>query len=148
HHPARLPSPTDQLASLPYPLKLSAFQKDDYFTQANGMNILGMLKNPMVLMMLFSGVLMWGMPKLIANMEMDEETVAEVAQTRKRVANMQNMDWTESLSTMLAGGKKEETSAMPLPLPATPGAATPAKSSGPSGALKGQGGGKKRGKGK
>lgn len=62
--PGREPLPSNT-QSLPYPLELTLLGKEDYFTQPAGMNIFGMLRSPMVLMMLVSGLLMWGMPKLL-----------------------------------------------------------------------------------
>lgn len=52
-----------------------------------------MLKNPMVLMMLFSGVMMYGMPKLMSMMDMDPEMAKDMAETRKKMQGMQNMDF-------------------------------------------------------
>lgn len=109
--PGREPLPTNT-PSLPYPLELTLLGKEDYFTQPAGMNIFGMLRNPMVLMMLASGLLMWGMPKMLvraahramrsmaddaqANIEMDPEMAKEVAETRKKMQGYQTMDLTKS----------------------------------------------------
>lgn len=57
------------------------------------MNIFGMLKSPMVLMVLFSGILLFAMPKLMSMMEMDPEMARDVAETRKKMQGMQNMDF-------------------------------------------------------
>jgi hypothetical protein len=62
-HPTKLPNDPLKSPSLPYPFTLYGRQ-DDYFIPAPGMNIIGMFKSPMVLMMLFSGVMMYAMPKL------------------------------------------------------------------------------------
>lgn len=61
--PTKLPNDPYTSPSLPYPFILYG-REDEYFTAAPGVNILGMLKSPMVLMMLFSGVMMYAMPKL------------------------------------------------------------------------------------
>ncbi|OCF42370.1 hypothetical protein I317_03745 [Kwoniella heveanensis CBS 569] len=107
-------------ASLAHPLILSAVGKEDYFMPKGGMNILGMLKNPMVLMMLFSGIMMYALPKLTASMaDMDPEMAKEMAETRKKMQGVQNMDWAGSLSTMLAGSSDSPTSAPGLASPAT-----------------------------
>lgn len=39
--------------------------QDDYFSSPGGMNVLGLLKNPMALMMLFSAVMMYALPKMM-----------------------------------------------------------------------------------
>lgn len=65
-NPARQPLPISSV-SLPYPLVLEPVAKENYFIPKNGMNMLGLLKSPMVLMMLFSGIMMWGMPKLLVS---------------------------------------------------------------------------------
>jgi len=64
YHPARQPLSTS-IPSLPYPLSLRSLGKEDYFTIPTGLNLLGMLKNPMVLMMMFSGIMMFAMPKVM-----------------------------------------------------------------------------------
>ena len=67
--------------------------KDDYYTPAASVNIVGMLKSPMVLMMLFSGVMLFEMPMLIASMELDPDMAKDVAETRQKMQGMQNMDF-------------------------------------------------------
>ncbi|CAD6564917.1 MAG: hypothetical protein TREMPRED_000397 [Tremellales sp. Tagirdzhanova-0007] len=104
YHPARRALPTS-IASLPHPIQLRAAQKEDYFISPPGMNLLGMVKNPMVLMMLFSAVMMFAMPKIMASINnMDPELSKEMAETRKRMQGMQNMDFMGNISNMLAGG--------------------------------------------
>lgn len=51
-------------ASLDFPLKVSATYEQMYYVPPAGMNILQMLKSPMVLMMLFSGVMAFAVPKM------------------------------------------------------------------------------------
>jgi hypothetical protein len=63
YHPTKLPHDPLKSPSLPYPFILYG-RLDDYFIPAPGMNMLGLFKSPMVLMMLFSGVMMYAMPKL------------------------------------------------------------------------------------
>jgi hypothetical protein len=62
-HPTKLPNDPSKSPSLPNPFVLYGRQ-DDYFIPAPGMNVMGLFKSPMVLMMLFSGVMMYAMPKL------------------------------------------------------------------------------------
>ncbi|ADV25245.1 hypothetical protein I305_05458 [Cryptococcus gattii E566] len=100
-NPARQPLPVSAV-SLPYPLVLEPVAKENYFVPQSGMNMLGLLKSPMVLMMLFSGIMMWAMPKLLTNMD-DPEFSKEMAETRQKMQGIQNGDWTGALSNMLAG---------------------------------------------
>ncbi|KAK1920964.1 hypothetical protein DB88DRAFT_501687 [Papiliotrema laurentii] len=99
--PSRLPLPTST-PSMPLPIALVP-HPEDYYTAPQGVNILAMLKNPMVLMMLFSGVMMYALPKLTASMDLDPDMAKDMAETRKKMQGMQNMDFMESLSSMLAG---------------------------------------------
>jgi hypothetical protein len=87
----KLPQPTTS-PSIPLPVTLVP-SKDEYYTTAQGVNILGMLKSPMVIMMLFSGVMLYAMPKLMASMDMDEDMKKDVMETRKKMQGMQNMDF-------------------------------------------------------
>jgi hypothetical protein len=51
--------------SLRYPIILYPLGKEDYYTVKGGINILGLFKSPIVLMMLFSGGMMYALPKLM-----------------------------------------------------------------------------------
>jgi hypothetical protein len=53
---------------LPYPVLLVARRKNDYFMPPPSFNALGMLQSPMVLMMIFGGVMMFAMPKLMVSL--------------------------------------------------------------------------------
>lgn len=69
HNPLKLPPftlSTLPLAdkSLPYPLEISPLGKEEFFEVNKGFEVGGMLKNPMILMMIFSGVIMLGLPYL------------------------------------------------------------------------------------
>ena len=45
--------------------------REEYYVPSPGLNnLLGMLKSPMVLMMIFSGVMMFGLPKLTVSSRM------------------------------------------------------------------------------
>ena len=50
---------------LAYPIILTARQKANYFVEPESFNLLGMLRNPMVLMMVVTGALVMGMPYLM-----------------------------------------------------------------------------------
>ncbi len=95
-------------------MRLTPKALEEFYTDARGLNIFGMLKSPMVLMMLFSGIMMFAVPKLMvsgapvpsnfitehrrahpaqANLEVDPEMAAEIAESRKRVQGLQNGDF-------------------------------------------------------
>jgi hypothetical protein len=59
--------------AIPHPLILTAHAKYDYFEKRQGFSLLAMLKNPMVLMMLFSVVLMFMMPKMLENLDPEQQ---------------------------------------------------------------------------
>jgi len=54
---------------LQYPLSLTPIHKPDYFQRRAPMNIMGMLKNPMVIMILITLVIVVVMPRMLANMD-------------------------------------------------------------------------------
>lgn len=49
-------------AFLPYPIKLSARQSNNYYVPPESFNIMSMVGNPMTLMMLAAGVMMFVVP--------------------------------------------------------------------------------------
>ncbi|KAL7419668.1 hypothetical protein Q5752_005582 [Cryptotrichosporon argae] len=136
HHPARHPYPLDA-PSLPYPLVVRAGAVDDYYMPAPGLNVLGLLKSPMVLLMLGSAVMMYFMPKMMANMQADPEMAREMAETRKKMQGMQG-DWAASLSGMLAGASAPEDTARAALAQQPAPVARPQKASTPRGRGKGR----------
>ncbi|KAI8370434.1 uncharacterized protein BYT42DRAFT_582392 [Radiomyces spectabilis] len=79
--------------SVNHPFDLKAKSKAEYFMERQAFNVLGMFKNPMFLMLGVSGVIMFAMPKLMANM--DPETMKEMAQSQsdaqKMLSDMPNL---------------------------------------------------------
>ena len=63
HNPSKEPLPTT-VPSQGYPIKLLARGKEAFFTAKMGFNLFGMLRSPMILLMLFAGAMMFGLPKL------------------------------------------------------------------------------------
>ena len=53
--------------ALPYPIRIAASQKLDYYTDRQGFNLLAMFKNPMMMMMLVGGVLVFAMPYIMVS---------------------------------------------------------------------------------
>lgn len=89
--------------AIKYPLVLTPHATYDYFEPAKGFSIFSMLKNPMVLMMLVSAGLMFGMPKLMEGLDPEEKE-----QMRKQMQAQSNP--TEMLSQMFnMGGDSSST---------------------------------------
>jgi hypothetical protein len=90
-------------AMIPYPLVLTAHATYQYFEKRAGLSIFGLLKNPMVLMMIVSAGLMFLMPRMMEGLDPEEK-----AKMRKQMETQQ--DPTKMLSQMwgdLAGTKEE-----------------------------------------
>ncbi|KII93494.1 hypothetical protein PLICRDRAFT_171238 [Plicaturopsis crispa FD-325 SS-3] len=89
--------------SLPYPITLAARAKYSYFAPRESFNIVGMFQNPMMLMMVFGGVMMLAMPYMMKNM--DPESLEEFKAQQSKVTQMQNSlasgDIRNSLSAFL-----------------------------------------------
>ncbi|CAO3647737.1 unnamed protein product [Cunninghamella blakesleeana] len=84
--------------AVPHPFVLKAKAEAEYFTPKQGFNVLGMFKNPMFLMLGFSGIMMFIMPKMLQNM--DPEAMKELTQPQSDRQNKGNE--TPSLSQMFA----------------------------------------------
>lgn len=80
-----------------YPLVLTPHATYEYFEPQRGFSIFGLLKNPMVLMMVVSAGLMLGMPKLMEGLDPEEKE-----QMRKQMQAQSNP--TEMFSQMFGGG--------------------------------------------
>ncbi|KAL1409518.1 hypothetical protein Q8F55_003501 [Vanrija albida] len=127
--PSKLPLATSAVPSLPYPLELAAFGTEQYYTAPPGMNIMGMLKSPMILLMLASLGMAFALPKITDALESDPEMAKQMLEQRQ--GWQRNLDWSESLSSKLAGGGGAnggaDAQAGPAAVPAagTPGGKTP-----------------------
>ncbi|CAO3642115.1 unnamed protein product [Cunninghamella echinulata] len=84
--------------AVPHPFELKAKVEADYFMPRQGFNVLGMFKNPMFLMLGFSGIMLFIMPKMLQNM--DPEAMKELTQPQSEGQNKENE--TPSLSQMFA----------------------------------------------
>ncbi|KAI5451862.1 hypothetical protein NCC49_001164 [Naganishia albida] len=104
YNPSHTPlTPTSTTSSLPYPIQLVPLARIQYYEQPQGANIMGLLKNPMVLMLAFTGIMAFVMPKMLANMDLDPEEAKEMAQMQQRLKGFQSTDWSEKLAGALAG---------------------------------------------
>jgi hypothetical protein len=83
-----------------HPLVLSAIATYDYFEVRRGFSIFSLLRNPMVIMMLFSVVLMYFLPTMMENMEPEER------ERMKQQMAMQN-DPSKMLGQLFSGGEPE-----------------------------------------
>ncbi|KAI8333493.1 hypothetical protein EDC96DRAFT_470063 [Choanephora cucurbitarum] len=82
--------------SVPHPFDLQAKAESEYFMQRQGFNLMGMFKNPMFLMLGFSAIMMFFMPKLMAAVQdMDPEAANEISQSQadaqKLLSDMPNL---------------------------------------------------------
>ena len=87
-----------------YPLVLFPQATYEYFEKRKGFSIFNMLKNPMVLMMLVSGVAMFAMPKMMEGLDPEEK-----AQMKKQMEAQ--TDPTKMLSQMfgdITGGQDSD----------------------------------------
>ncbi|PVF97609.1 hypothetical protein CPB86DRAFT_706721 [Serendipita vermifera] len=75
------------MVTLPYPLRLQAKRKLDFFIPKESFNLLGMLKNPMMLMMIVTAGMVMGVPYLMKNL--DPETLKEITEQQQKMAKMQ-----------------------------------------------------------
>ena len=91
--------------STKYPLVLTAYATYVYFEPRQGFSIWALVKNPMVLMMLFSVFMMFVMPKMMENLDPEEK-----AKMKQQMQNQQ--DPTKMLSQMwgeLTGAQEQPT---------------------------------------
>ncbi|CAL1695997.1 unnamed protein product [Somion occarium] len=111
--PLSPPSPV----TLPYPITLIPRARYDYYTPQESFNLVGMFQNPMMLLMLGTGVLMLAMPYIMKNM--DPEVLQEFKERQAKItdiqSSIQNGDLKTGLSAMMGG--EEKTSPAPAPKP-------------------------------
>ncbi|QRV90698.1 imitation switch two complex protein [Ceratobasidium sp. AG-Ba] len=72
--------PSVNSPTLAYPLTLTARGKNSYFVPREGFNVAGMFQNPMMMMMVITGVMVLFMPKLMESM--GDEMKQEIEQKR------------------------------------------------------------------
>lgn len=66
-HPFIIGTPFNSVSSItiPYPLTLIPRSKNAWFVPREGFNLVGMFQNPMMLIMVFTGVMMFAMPYIM-----------------------------------------------------------------------------------
>jgi hypothetical protein len=85
-----------------HPLVLTAHATYEYFEPRPGFSVLSLLRNPMLLMMLFSVGLMYVLPKMMENLEPEE-------QERMRAQMEMQKDPTKMLSQLFGMGEEKPT---------------------------------------
>ncbi|KAF8844090.1 hypothetical protein BDN67DRAFT_54162 [Paxillus ammoniavirescens] len=100
--------------SLPYPVVLTPRQKNNYFKPRESFNLLGMFQNPMIMIMMLTGLMMLGMPYIMKNL--DPQTLEELKGQQAQIANFQSSlhdgDIKSGLSALLAAEEESKASAM------------------------------------
>ncbi|CAO3649917.1 unnamed protein product [Mucor fragilis] len=87
--------------SVVYPLEIQAKAEAEYFMQRQGFNIMAMFKNPMMLMMGVSAIMMFFMPKMMKSLQnMDPEAANEISKSQADAQKM--LSDMPSLSQMFA----------------------------------------------
>lgn len=93
------PGAAKQAAS--YPIVATAHGKVAYFQKREGFNYKSILYNPMIIMMLVTGVLVFAMPKMMQNMDPEE-----MKQMQEQMRKQQ--DPKEMMSSLFGGGEAED----------------------------------------
>lgn len=97
--PLNSPSPI----KLPYPVKLVPRQRNSYFVPHQSFSIMLILQNPMMLIMVFGGLMMLAMPYIMKNM--DPEILQEAQQNQARIKNaLQSGDLKAGLPAVAGNG--------------------------------------------
>jgi len=97
---------------LPYPVSLAPRSKNAYFVPRESFNLVGMFQNPMMMIMVFTGIMMFAMPYIMKNM--DPEMLEDFKGRQAKMANIQNSmqsgDLKSGISALLAGDEEPKTS--------------------------------------
>jgi hypothetical protein len=94
--------------AIKYPLVLSPKATKDYFQVKKGFSIFSLLKNPMVLMMVFSAGMMFVMPKMMEGLDPEEKArMKQQMQAQQDPTKMLSQMWGEITGDSAAGGGDE-----------------------------------------
>ncbi|KAF8140091.1 hypothetical protein EV363DRAFT_326458 [Boletus edulis] len=97
---------------LRYPIVLVPRHKNNYFTPRESFNLLGMFQNPMVMIMVLTGLMMLGMPYIMKHL--DPQTLEELKSQQGKIASIhnsiQNGDVKSGLSALLAAEEESKAS--------------------------------------
>jgi len=116
-HPFVLGTPFNPVStiSLPYPITLTPRSKNAYFVPRESFNLVGMFQNPMMLIMVFTGVMMFAMPYIMKNM--DPEMLEEMKGRQAKMASSMQ-------SGNIISARDEEPKTSGVKLQPTPSAAS------------------------
>ncbi|KAK9762671.1 hypothetical protein K7432_011374 [Basidiobolus ranarum] len=91
---------------IPYPLRISPFQKIEYFTAREGFSISSLFANPMMLMMGVSVIMMFLLPKMMDNI--DPDALKEIQENQASSQNMikEMPDISQTLANMMSPQQK------------------------------------------
>lgn len=95
--------------SLQYPLELSARSTSEYFMVRDGFSIASLFANPYIIMMGFSVLLLFIMPKMMANMDPDALRELQENQTQNPLAEMP--DLSSTIANFMSGGNNNNNNA-------------------------------------
>ncbi|KAJ3552000.1 hypothetical protein NM688_g4387 [Phlebia brevispora] len=99
---------------LPYPIVLSPTQKLDFFMPHQAFSLVGMFKNPMMLMMLVGGGMVFLMPYLMKNM--DPEVLQDFEKRQAKINNIQSSlqsgDLKSGFSALMSVAEEEASAAV------------------------------------
>ncbi|KAH7924861.1 hypothetical protein BV22DRAFT_1034652 [Leucogyrophana mollusca] len=105
------PLTSHSAVKLSYPVVLTPRHKNKYFMPRESFNLLGMFQNPMMMIMVLTGVMMLGMPYIMKNL--DPQTLEELQGRQAKVASiqssMQSGDFKSGLSALLAAEDEPKT---------------------------------------
>ncbi|KAF7978872.1 hypothetical protein HWV62_44357 [Athelia sp. TMB] len=89
-HPYVLGTPFNPASSitLPYPVTLIPRAKNAYYVAREGFNVMGMLSNPMMLIMGFTALMMFAMPYIMKNL--DPQMLEDMNSSQKKMMGVQN----------------------------------------------------------
>ncbi|KAF7722516.1 hypothetical protein EC973_003078 [Apophysomyces ossiformis] len=87
-----------------YPVEWRAKAEAEYFMERQGFNVMGLFKNPMFLMIGFSAVMMFVLPKMMANL--DPEAMNEFTQSQKDA--QKTLSELPSLSQMFSQASQQQ----------------------------------------
>ncbi|KAJ7462679.1 hypothetical protein B0H11DRAFT_2053786 [Mycena galericulata] len=116
--PYSVATPLNPASSILLPqISLPARSKHVYFVPIDSFNIVGMFQNPMMLMLLFGGVMVVSMPYLMKNM--DPETMKEFKEQQAKMSGMQSALASGDLKAGFSALMADDPTA-PKALPASP----------------------------
>jgi len=111
-----LSSTANSHVTISYPLRIHPRFKNEYFVPKQSFNVMGMLQNPMMMMMGAVGVMVVALPYMMKNL--DPEQLKEVQESQARMVKMQSSITSGDLSgitSMFAEGSNNGGSSSATP---------------------------------